>query len=75
MNTLKQSNGWLFRRGKWILDSEYAITWVLLHMSEKDHSRYFGRQVDPAIMDQTTREQAWKVTQKLYPWIDEPGNN
>jgi hypothetical protein len=44
-------------------------------MSEKDHSRYFGRQVDPAIMDQTTREQAWKVTQKLYPWIDEPGNN
>ena len=75
MNTSIQTNGWIFRRGKWFLDSKYAITWVLSHMSESDHLVYFGRQVDPTIMDQTTQEQAWKVTQKLYPWIDEPDNN
>jgi len=69
---ISEWNGWILHNGKWRLDTEFAITWVLGHMSEQDHTFFFGKKVYPDLMDQTTREAVWQKTCELYPWIEGP---
>ena len=65
-------NGWIKANGRWLLDIDFAIDWVLARMSDQEHKEYFGKRISCVVMDMSTRDRAYEAVEQYYPWIDGP---